>query len=117
MDVAEPKVMPEDAEPKVRRMLWVPLDIRPDHLHSALQAALGWDNDHPCLFRVGQTTGERPVPMGVVMTFRQTRQPQLNCSTIQVFEHSNICMTLEMVGGFRTDHGSGMLLAGFQWEV
>ena len=56
MDVVELKVTLEDVEPKVKRTLWVPLDIRLGHLHSALQAALGWDNDHLYMFRVGQTT-------------------------------------------------------------
>jgi hypothetical protein len=56
MDVVELKVTLEDVGPKVKRTLWVPLDIRLDHLHSALQAALGWDNDHLYMFRVGQTT-------------------------------------------------------------
>ena len=34
-----------------------------------------------------------------------------------VFEPSFTTKDLCLVGGFRTDHGSGMLLAGFQWEV
>ena len=56
MDVVELKVTLEGVEPKVKRTLWVPLDIRLDHLHSVLQAALGWDNDHLYMFQVGQTT-------------------------------------------------------------
>jgi hypothetical protein len=56
MDVVELKVTLEDVEPKVKRTLWVPLDIRLDHLHLALQATLGWDNDHLYMFQVGQAT-------------------------------------------------------------
>lgn len=56
MKVVELKVLLEDVEPKVKRTLRVPLDIRLDHLHSTLQAALGWDNDHLYLFQVGQST-------------------------------------------------------------
>ena len=56
MKVLELKVTLEDVEPKVKRTLWVPLDIRLDHLHSTLQAALGWENDHLYMFQVGQTT-------------------------------------------------------------
>ena len=40
----------------MKRTLWVPLDIRLDDLHLALQAAVGWDNDHLYMFQVGQTT-------------------------------------------------------------
>ena len=50
MKVLEFKVTLEDVEPKVKRTLWVPLDIRLDHLHSTLQAALGWENDHLYMF-------------------------------------------------------------------
>jgi len=56
MDVVELKVTLEDVEPKVKRTLWVPLNIRLDHLHLALQATLGWDNDHLYMFQVGQVT-------------------------------------------------------------
>lgn len=44
--VARLKVTLEDVEPKVLRRIEVPLGIRLDRLHQALQAALGWTDSH-----------------------------------------------------------------------
>lgn len=41
----------DDVEPAVMRRLEVPIDIRLDHLHEVLQAAIGWENYHLWEFR------------------------------------------------------------------
>jgi len=40
------KITLDDIEPKVMRRIEVPLDIRLDRLHLAIQAAMGWTNSH-----------------------------------------------------------------------
>jgi Plasmid pRiA4b ORF-3-like protein len=49
--IARLKVTLEDVEPAVMRRLDVPLTIRLDRLHLALQAAMGWTNSHLYEFR------------------------------------------------------------------
>jgi len=44
--IARLKITLDDVEPKVVRRMEVPLTIRLDRLHLALQAALGWTNSH-----------------------------------------------------------------------
>lgn len=44
--VARLKVVLDDVEPQVMRRLDVPLNVRLDRLHEALQATLGWSNSH-----------------------------------------------------------------------
>jgi hypothetical protein len=44
--IARLKITLDDVEPKVLRRMEVPLTIRLDRLHLALQAALGWTNSH-----------------------------------------------------------------------
>jgi hypothetical protein len=44
--IARLKITLDDVEPKVMRRMEVPLTIRLDRLHLALQAALGWTNSH-----------------------------------------------------------------------
>lgn len=44
--IARLKIMLHDVEPPVMRRIEVPLTIRLDRLHLALQAALGWTNSH-----------------------------------------------------------------------
>ena len=44
--IARLKITLDDVEPVVMRRIEVPLSIRLDRLHLALQAALGWTNSH-----------------------------------------------------------------------
>jgi hypothetical protein len=60
--VAHLKVVLEDVEPAVVRRLIVPLDLRLDRLHQALQVALGWTNTHLWEFRAGETGWGVPDP-------------------------------------------------------
>lgn len=55
MQVAELKVELADVAPPVRRVLEVPLDLRLDRLHLAIQAAMGWQNGHLYDFTAGRT--------------------------------------------------------------
>lgn len=52
-DIARLKITLDDVEPNVMRRIEVPLSIRLDRLHLALQAALGWTNSHLWEFRAG----------------------------------------------------------------
>lgn len=54
-DIARLKITLEDVEPQVLRRIEVPLAIRLDRLHAALQAALGWTNSHLWELRAGDT--------------------------------------------------------------
>jgi hypothetical protein len=45
-DIARLKITLNDVEPAVTRRIEVPLAIRLDRLHLALQAAMGWTNSH-----------------------------------------------------------------------
>ena len=54
-DIACLKITLDDVEPKVVRRMEVPLSIRLDRLHAALQAALGWTNSHLWEFRTGES--------------------------------------------------------------
>ena len=45
-DIIRLKVTLDEVEPPVLRRIEVPLTIRLDRLHSALQAAMGWTNSH-----------------------------------------------------------------------
>ena len=60
--VARLKVTLEEVEPKVVRRLEVPLTIRLDRLHLALQAAMGWTNSHLFEFRAGEVGWGVPDP-------------------------------------------------------
>jgi hypothetical protein len=44
--IARLKITLDDVEPKVLRRIEVPLTIRLDRLHLAIQAAMGWTNSH-----------------------------------------------------------------------
>jgi hypothetical protein len=52
----------KDVTPAVERRIVVPLAIRLDRLHSALQAAFGWTNTHHYAFTVGGITWGVPDP-------------------------------------------------------
>jgi hypothetical protein len=56
------KVTLDDVEPKVLRRIEVPLDVKLDRLHLALQAALGWTNSHLFEIRAGDTGWGIPSP-------------------------------------------------------
>jgi Plasmid pRiA4b ORF-3-like protein len=44
--IARLKIILDDVKPLVMRRLEVPLSIRLDRLHLAIQAAMGWTNSH-----------------------------------------------------------------------
>jgi hypothetical protein len=44
--IARLKIILDDVKPLVMRCLEVPLSIRLDRLHLAIQAAMGWTNSH-----------------------------------------------------------------------
>ena len=51
-----------DIEPKVVRVMEVPLTLRLDRLHLAIQAAMGWENRHLYQFEAGGTRWDMPDP-------------------------------------------------------
>ena len=52
----------DGAKPRVTRMLMAPSDLRLDRLHLTLQAAMGWENRHPCAFSAGSLRWSLPNP-------------------------------------------------------
>jgi hypothetical protein len=48
----------DEVKPTVVRRIEVPLDIRLDDLHFALQIAIGWQNCHPFEFRPASSNGK-----------------------------------------------------------
>ncbi len=60
--IAHLKIKLDDVEPAVVRRIEVPLSIRLDRLHLALQAALGWTNSHLYEFRARDTGWGVPDP-------------------------------------------------------
>src|SRR5271165_6001780 len=56
------KVTLNDVEPKVLRRIEVPADIKLDHLHLTLQAALGWANSHLFEIRARDVGRGQPSP-------------------------------------------------------
>ncbi len=52
-DIARLRIELDEVAPPVVRCIEVPLGIRLDHLHFALQVAVGWRNGHPFEFRIG----------------------------------------------------------------
>lgn len=62
VSVARLKIVLDDVEPPVMRRLAVPLTIRLDRLHLALQAALGWTDSHLYAFRFGDVAFGVPDP-------------------------------------------------------
>ena len=60
--IARLKITLDDVEPAVVRRLEVPLDLRLDRLHLALQAALGWTNSHLWEFRARDVGWGLPDP-------------------------------------------------------
>ena len=62
MRIIEIKVILNDIEPDVTRVLQVPADIRLDRLHLTLQAAMGWSNSHLYMFEAARVTWGVPDP-------------------------------------------------------
>lgn len=60
--IARLKIQLDDVEPAVMRRIEVPLSIRLDRLHQALQAAMGWTNSHLYEFRARETGWGVPDP-------------------------------------------------------
>lgn len=60
--IARLKITLDDVEPQVMRRIEVPLDIRLDRLHLAIQAAMGWTNSHLYEIRARSIGWGLPVP-------------------------------------------------------
>jgi hypothetical protein len=60
--IAHLRIKLDDVEPAVVRRLEVPLTIRLDRLHLALQAAMGWTNSHLYEIRAGDVGWGMPDP-------------------------------------------------------
>lgn len=60
--IARLKITLDDVEPQVMRRIEVPLDIRLDRLHLAIQAAIGWTNSHLYEIRARNIGWGLPVP-------------------------------------------------------
>jgi hypothetical protein len=60
--IARLKITLDDVEPQVLRRVDAPLAIRLDHLHLALQAAIGWTNSHLYEIRAGDAGWGEPDP-------------------------------------------------------
>jgi hypothetical protein len=60
--IAHLRIKLDDVEPAVLRRLEVPLAIRLDRLHLALQAAMGWTNSHLYEIRAGDVGWGMPDP-------------------------------------------------------
>jgi Plasmid pRiA4b ORF-3-like protein len=56
------KITLDDVKPTVLRRIEVPLNIRLDRLHLAIQAAMGWSNSHLYEIRAGDTGWGDPDP-------------------------------------------------------
>ena len=62
--IARLKITLDDVKPPVVRRIEVPLGIRLDRLHAALQVAIGWTNSHLWEFRAGGSGWGVPDPDG-----------------------------------------------------
>ncbi len=60
--IARLKITLEGIFPEVSRILEVPTDFRLDRLHLAIQAAMGWENEHLYEFTAGKTRWALPDP-------------------------------------------------------
>jgi hypothetical protein len=58
------KITLDDVKPAVLRRIEVPLTIRLDRLHLAIQAAMGWSNSHLYEIRAGDVGWGEPDPDG-----------------------------------------------------
>ena len=61
-EIYQIKVTLLDTSPPIWRRLLVPADVTLEHLHGALQAAMGWDDSHMHEFRVGRQRFGQPDP-------------------------------------------------------
>src|ERR1700730_7463465 len=62
--IARLKISLDDVKPAVLRRIEVPLNIRLDRLHLAIQAAMGWSNSHLYEIRAGDVGWGEPDPDG-----------------------------------------------------
>jgi hypothetical protein len=62
--IARLKITLDDVRPAVLRRIEVPLTIRLDRLHLAIQAAMGWSNSHLYEIRAGDVGWGEPDPDG-----------------------------------------------------
>ena len=62
--IARLRITLDDVKPAVLRRIEVPLDIRLDHLHLAIQAAMGWSNSHLYEIRARDVGWGDPDPDG-----------------------------------------------------
>ena len=62
--IARLKITLDDVKPAVLRRIEVPLTIRLDRLHLAIQAAMGWTNSHLYEIRAGDVGWGEPDPDG-----------------------------------------------------
>ena len=62
--IARLKITLDDVKPTVLRRVEVPLSIRLDRLHLAIQAAMGWSNSHLYEIRAGDVGWGDPDPDG-----------------------------------------------------
>jgi hypothetical protein len=62
--IARLKITLDDVKPAVLRRIEVPLDIRLDRLHLAIQAAMGWSNSHLYEIRARDVGWGDPDPDG-----------------------------------------------------
>ena len=60
--IAHLKITLDDVKPEVLRRIEVPFNIRLDHLHLAIQAAMGWTNTHLYEIRAGDVGWGVPDP-------------------------------------------------------
>src|SRR5947207_13687585 len=60
--IARLKIGLDNVKPPVRRRIEVPLDIRLDRLHLAIQAAMGWSNVHLSAIRARDAGWSAPAP-------------------------------------------------------
>jgi hypothetical protein len=60
--IARLKITLDDVKPAVLRRIEVPLNIRLDRLHLAIQAAMGWSNSHLYELRAGEVGWSDPDP-------------------------------------------------------
>jgi hypothetical protein len=60
--IARLKITLDHVKPVILRRLEVPFDIRLDHLHLTIQAAMGWTNSHLYEIRAGDVGWSTPLP-------------------------------------------------------
>jgi hypothetical protein len=77
--IARLKITLDDVKPLVLRRLEVPLSIRLDRLHLAIQAAMGWTNSHLYEIRAKDTGWGIPIPIGAMGRSTLVKPTSLMC--------------------------------------